>query len=93
MSADQLADSRRREEAEAARRREAESISKFTADQAAEGRQPEAELWIAAEAEAVKRGACIQCLRKSGWRSGRPKFVRHRSEDYHGLAATAPEAQ
>ncbi len=93
MSADQLADSRRREEAEAARRREAESISKFMADQAAEGRQREADLWIAAEAEAQKRGACIQCLRKSGWRSGRPKFVRHRSEDHHGAATTAPEAQ
>ena len=42
----------------------------------------EAAAWDAVEDEAVARGACDTCLRKSDWHH-RPRFVRHRRLDFH----------
>lgn len=83
MAAEQLAGARQRDAEQQAdddrRRRISESIARATA----EDRQREAELWAEVSAEAEKRGACLECLRKSYWRSGQPKFVRHRTANYH----------
>jgi hypothetical protein len=92
LNASQLAVTRQRiagRQADAERR---ERQQQAWQQERAERQQREAELWAEAAAEAKRRGACIQCLRKSGWRSGRPKYVRHRSEDYHGPATTTTTA-
>ncbi len=51
--------------------------------QAERRRQQEADEWAALAEQARKRGACLLCLRHSPWWGGRPKFVRHRTADYH----------
>jgi hypothetical protein len=87
MGAGRLAAYRQRQEAEAERQRDAESLGKIRADMAAQSRREEAEVWAEVSAEAEKRGACLECLRKSYWRS-KPKFVRHRDADHHGTAVS-----
>lgn len=47
----------------------------------------EAEAWVAMRDEAEARGACLPCLQKSSWRSGRPRYVRHRRADFHESGA------
>lgn len=42
----------------------------------------DAAAWDAARAEAERRGACLDCLRKSDWHS-HPRHVRHRRADIH----------
>ncbi len=67
-----------RQEEEARRARVAWSL-----EQAEQRRQQEADQWAAYAEQARKRGACLLCLRRSPWWGDRPKFVRHRSPDYH----------
>jgi hypothetical protein len=66
-----------------ARRAAAESATRAHVNrQAAESKR-----WAEFQAEANERGACVTCLRKSDWRSSRPKFVKHRSPDHHADGA------
>jgi hypothetical protein len=82
MTAEQLAAFRQREAAQAERRREREALDASLARMAEDRRREEAELWAKVAAEATERGACLECLRRSCWRS-HPKFVRHRTAHHH----------
>jgi hypothetical protein len=82
MTAEQLAAWRQREAAQAERRREREALDASLTRMAEDRRREEAELWAKVAAEATERGACLDCLRRSCWRS-HPKFVRHRTAHHH----------
>lgn len=41
--------------------------------------------WDATEATAAERGACLDCLRSSPWRTA-PRYVRHRKPGMHASA-------
>lgn len=69
---------------EEAERRRAEAERRKLDHQAAMARieaerEREEALWVQLVEEAERRGACRRCLRASGWRWGRPRFVRHRA--------------
>lgn len=82
MTAEQLAVLREREEAAADWKRNRE-----TARQLSEERQRELdELWERLAGEAAEQDACLECLRRSSWASGKPKFTRHRIPDFHNPA-------
>ncbi len=65
----------------AATQRQADIATAARMAQAA--RDVEQQLWQKVSAEATERGACLTCLRKSAWRTTRPKFLRHRRPDFH----------
>lgn len=54
-----------------------------------EQREQEHALWRELTVKAQDQGSCLECLRKSYWRSGRPRFVRHRKPDFHGESSPA----
>lgn len=92
MTDGQLAAYRERQESAAARQRDREAVQ-----QLAENRRRERDdLWERMAAEAAEQGACLHCLRKSSWGSGRPRFIRHRIADFHDPArvrTAAPQAE
>ena len=88
MTAGQLAEAQRDDAAREARRREQAALDEFHRRQREERERADAERWAQVAAEAARRGACEECLRKSYWRTS-PRFVRHRRPDYH-VAPGAP---
>jgi hypothetical protein len=83
MTPERLAGHRAREEARAAQRRQDESLREWNENQQRKRERERDELWERLAAEAAGKNACLTCLRKSSWSSGRPRFVRHRTPDYH----------
>lgn len=74
-------------DAERQRREENGRILAFAQRQREAEQTSETRAWPAARVEAETRGACLTCLRKSSWRSGRPRYVRHRWADFHESGA------
>lgn len=73
--------------AEDERRRQAQRLSE-SIDRSREARESARRAaWEAVATEAAERGACLICLRKSPWESDHPRFVRHRSPDFHDRSA------
>jgi hypothetical protein len=70
--------------AEAVRRADAERAAEFSRRYAEEERAERERLWIEVADEAARRGSCPECLRQSAWQFGRPRYVKHRSADFHG---------
>jgi hypothetical protein len=64
---------------EAERHLRAEWSQRYVAEQRAEREAR----WAESVAEAERRGACLECLGKSDWDGGRPKYIRHRRPDCH----------
>lgn len=46
-------------------------------------RRKREERWAVLVTQAAKQGACLTCLAKSSWQYGTPRFVRHRTADFH----------
>jgi hypothetical protein len=78
VRAEQARREQRRQEEEDRRRSNEAMRAYFERD-----KREEAERWAEVRAEAEKRGACVACLYRSQWRYGTPKYVKHRTLDYH----------
>ncbi len=64
-------------------RAEAKRSAEFSRQYAEEARAEREALWSEATAEATRRGSCPECLRRSGWQFGQPRYVKHRTADFH----------
>lgn len=68
---------------EGARRAEQQASIEWSRQYVAEERAAREAQWAEVLTEAEIRGACPECLRGSSWQCGRPRYVRHRTTDYH----------
>ncbi len=66
-----------------ARRAEDRARAERSRQYVAEERASRESLWAEVHAEAERRSSCPECLRRSPWLAGRPRYVRHRTTDYH----------
>lgn len=72
-----------RQAEESARRAEQQARTERSRQYVADERAAREAQWVEVQAEADLRGACLECLRRSSWVAGRPRYVRHRTPDYH----------
>lgn len=68
---------------EDARRAEQQARIERSRQYVAEERAAREAQWAEVLTEGELRGACPDCLRRSSWQAGRPRYVRHRTTDYH----------